>query len=120
MENLRLVKLKEKNESIKEQQNEINLAERSKRELLILEKINSGISQLANEVNKLFEYEYNDCKNLENKREEYLEQIALSNRNKEKSAKNIESFERQILKNKEAMENLMNIHQNWEHINHKA
>jgi len=49
---------------------------------------------------------------LENKLEEYLEQISVNNRNKEKSTKNIESLERQILKNKEAMENIMNLHSN--------
>ena len=54
-------------------------------ELLMLEKIYLGISQLSNEINKLFEYENNDCKTLENKLEEYLEQISVNNRNKEKN-----------------------------------
>jgi phage shock protein A len=110
VEYLRSEKVKEKNKANKEEQNEINLTEKSKRELLILEKINVGIMQIANEIHKLYEYENNECKTLENKLGEYKQQISIFNKNKEKSAKNIESLERQILKNKAAKENIMNLH----------
>jgi hypothetical protein len=112
VEYLRSEKLKEKNKGIRDLQNEINLTEKSQRELLLLEKINIGILQIANEINKIYEYENKDCKTLENKLEEYKLKILNIKKNKEKSAKNIESLERQILKNKTAMENLMNLHDN--------